>query len=184
MERNSPHDNNVDVKVNTRINVYGNVVMVGSISVAGVGFLFLFIWMHSYWQQAVTLAAILVYGLVGMFGLTIFGLVAALWIKLVIRPGIEARRAEREAQAQEMRNLLIHVQPEGAVLADPTTRSLRVVPFLLPPVVEAGKPGLNEQEVVRTYQLGLSIKDTAKQHQGTEYEVRKILQKADVIREK
>src|SRR6266566_7915475 len=54
----------------------------------------------------------------------------------------------------------------------------KVVPHMLPaPNVESVDPGLNEGEVIRTYQLGLSIKDTAKQHQGTEYEVRKILHK-------
>ncbi|SRR6266567_6979722 len=187
MDRNAaaPHDN-VDVRINNKINT-GNIVVV-SLPATLILFLFLFIFMRSYWPQTVILAAILVYGLAALFAFLVVGLVVgavfAVWIRFVWHPRIDAREREAIVKGQEMRNQLIHSQPEGVVLADPTTQRLYVERFLLPPVVEADKPGLNEQEVVRTYQLGLSIKDTAKQHQGTEYEVRKILQKADVIREK
>ncbi len=80
----SPHDN-IDVRVNNKITIYGNVTLIGSISVASVGLLFLGIWITQHWKDAIMLSSLLVYGFVGLLGLSALGLVAALWVKLACR---------------------------------------------------------------------------------------------------
>jgi hypothetical protein len=103
----SSHDN-VDVKVSNKINIYGNVTIIGSLTVSGVGVLFLFIWMVNNWTQAVLLSAVLVYGIVALFGLVVIGLVCALWIKVFVQPSVQAHVQRVEASGQDMRNRLIH----------------------------------------------------------------------------
>ena len=53
----SPHDN-IDVRVNNKITIYGNVTLIGSISVASVGFLFLGIWITQHWPDAIMLSSL------------------------------------------------------------------------------------------------------------------------------
>src|SRR6266487_4725015 len=113
MENNS-HDN-INVKVNSRISIYGNVIFVGSASLALVGFLFLAIFMHAYWQQAVTLATIVIYGLVLVLFLVLAALVSALWIRFVVHPSITAQERRETLRGQQMRNRVVWAQPNAIV---------------------------------------------------------------------
>lgn len=124
----SPHDN-IDVRVNNKITIYGNVTLIGSISVASVGFLFLGIWITQHWPDAIMLSSILVYGFVSLLGLSALGLVAALWVKVVIQPAAGAYQRVVEARGQDIRNKLVHTQDNGVVLVT-ETGNLEVIPLV------------------------------------------------------
>lgn len=176
MEHASSSHDNVDVKVNNRINVYGNVSIVGSISLVGVGFLFLGIWMFTHWQAAVVLSSVVVYGLVALFGLTVLAFVAAIWIRFVVSPATDAYERRVGAQGQEMRNRLIHAQ-ENAVIIEMSPGQLQVVPLLpAPQVVEATaqEPTGSKEAVLELFEKGLSLRDIAKATNLTYYQVQKI----------
>jgi hypothetical protein len=178
------HDN-VNVKVNSRITIYGNVVFVGSISVAGVGFLFLAIWMLNNWAQAITLSGVIVYGLVASFFLVIIGAVAAIWIKFVVHPTIDARERAATIRGQELKNRVVWAQPNGIVY-ESVPGTLSVVP-LFPKMIEAPakvEQPYDENSVLEVYGLGRSVKDTAADCHITEYKARSIINKAGVMRAK
>jgi hypothetical protein len=161
MEHNNHSHDNTDIRVNTKINVYGNVVFVGSISVAGVGFLFLGIWMVANWQQAIILSAVFVYGIISLVGIALLALVAALWIRLVIVPGTSAFERAVEARGQDVRNQLIHVQENGIVLL--VDGKLQVIPlFPQQKVIEASKqlePHSDKSAVLELFRVGCSLRD-------------------------
>ncbi len=165
MATDKQHD--VDVRINSRINFYGPVVMVGSISISGVGLFFLILWTVTHWLEAIMLSAILIYGVVSLFGLTLFGLVAALWMKFVIRPGIEAR-------ALEARNKLVHYQDNCVVIIN-AAGHLQVEPLFpdaKPKVVES-EP-VSESTVLELYDKGLSLRTIAESTGLTYYRIQQI----------
>ena len=109
MENNS-HDNSVNVKLNNRITVYGNVFILSGASILLVGFLFLAIFMHAYWTQAVTLATVVIYGLVAALFVAISALLRGLWLKVVTHPTITAQERKEALRDQQRKSRLIWAQ--------------------------------------------------------------------------
>lgn len=170
MERDSsPHDN-TDIKISNRVTIYGNVTMIGSISVAGVGLLFLLIWMYNNWAQAITLSAIIVIGLTVMFFLALAALIAALWIRFVIHPGIDARERSAQVQGQELKNQVVWAQPNAIVAV--VEGSLQVVPlFPQPRALPAPKEEekiVDDQTIVEIYNHGATY-ETIMEQTGWKY---------------
>lgn len=173
MEHTSSSHDNVDVRVHNKITIYGNVTMIGSLSVAGVGFLFLGIWVTHYWSQALVLSAIMVYGLMGLFGLALLAGVAALWVRFVLMPGAEAYERTVMARGQDQRNHLIHAQENAIVLVQ--AGQLQVVPLLPQPVVEANPTPIttDDSTIIDLYEQGMALRDICTATGETYYRVQK-----------
>src|SRR6266567_6294728 len=133
MENNS-HDN-LNVRLNTKINFYGPVVFIGSISISGIGLFFFILWASTHWAIAVLLSAILVYGLLGLVALTLVSLVTWLIIRVVVHPWIAARERMIAASAQEWRNKLLYADSHFAVVVDGTGHPVVHPVFPSPPEI-------------------------------------------------
>lgn len=175
MENDSSVHDNV-VRIAAKFNFYGPVVVVGSIPIVGVSLTFLIIWMATHWSAAVTLSAIIVYGVVSLIGATLLCLVVALWLKMVIRPWLDTHERKVEVRGQDLRNRIIYTQ-ENAIVFEPQPGLLQVVP-LFPPqkVIEAGEPELDATSIVSLYKTqSMSIKTLSERYKTTDYQIRKIL---------
>ncbi len=180
MDNNQSSNSGVDVRVNTKVNFYGPVVMIGSISVATVGFLFLGIFMHTYWSQAVTLATVIVYGLVTLFFLAILGAIVALWIHFVVKP-------MRNKVLHKQENAIVFINERGLIEVYPLVPGLyddvEVVesgsspaPFAIASPVEDDKT-VNEGAVIEMYKLGLHQATIAERVGCSQSKVSRVLNK-------
>jgi hypothetical protein len=124
----SPHDN-IDVRINSKIHIYGHVLLIGSLFSGGIGIFFLALFTITHFTQAVILSSIYIYGLSVLLGLSLLGLVIGLWVKLVIVPGSRAYASAVEARGQAKRNKLIHIQDNAAVIENEKGH-VEVVPLL------------------------------------------------------
>jgi hypothetical protein len=124
----SPHDN-IDVRINSKIQIYGHVLLIGSIFSGSVGIFFLALFTITHFTQAVILSSVYIYGLTGLLFLSLLGLVIGLWVKLVIVPSSKAYATAIEARGQANRNKLIHIQDNAAVIEN-VRGEIEVVPLL------------------------------------------------------
>jgi hypothetical protein len=170
---NSQHDN-VNVRVNSRINFYGPVVFIGSISISSVGLFFFILWTATHWTTAVLLSAILT-----LFGITICALVAWLCIRIVVHPLITARERMSEAKAQEWRNRLVVAENHYAVVVDADNK-LAVHPVFpaLPPA-KTTDPRSEKDVVLEFHMAGMGHKRIAQATGWTEYAVAQVCSEFD-----
>jgi hypothetical protein len=180
---NASHDN-VDVRMNNKITVHGNVVFIGSISVVGTCFLFLGIWMINNWAQALVLSAVLVYSFIGVVGLLLLGCVVAFWIKFVAEPATNNYRNKVEAQGQAYLNQVVHAQENAIVIADGF--GVKVIPLLPQMVIEAPKfePGIRADTVWDLHEGGRGLRDIADDLGTTYHQVQTVYAKEKEKREK
>jgi hypothetical protein len=173
-----PSHDNVDVRLNTRINFYGPVVMIGSLSISGVGLFFFVLWAATHWGQAIVLSSVLVYGLLGMFALTVSALITWLIIQVVVHPIISARERMSEAKAQEWRNRLVVAENHYAVVVDADNK-LTVHPVFpaLPPAKT--DPRSDKDTVLEFHVAGMGHKRIAAATGWTEYQVAQTCQEFD-----
>src|SRR6266567_600272 len=168
MENNS-HDN-LNVRLNTKINFYGPVVFIGSISISGIGLFFFILWASTHWAIAVLLSAILVYGLLGLVALTLVSLVTWLIIKVVVHPWITAKERMMEANAQEWRNRLLYADSHFAVVVDAEGRP--IVHPVFPALPPAKTDSRSEKDIVLEFHMnGMGHKRIAAATGWTEYQV-------------
>lgn len=157
-----------DNSTNSHITIYGNVVLVGSISFAGVGFLFLGIWMVQFWAQAVLMAAILVYTLAGLASLAALALVAALWVRMVYLPVVNARP-----------HPILHAQENCIVTLDGDRMHFtKLLPEPVADVVEAEmreEVPVDVSVVLELYEHGSTLETIAKSTGLSYYKVQKIV---------
>lgn len=162
MENNS-HDN-VNVRLNTRINFYGPVLALGSIPVLAVGLFLFILWTSTHWSAAIALSAWLVYGFFSLVALTLLILIAALAVKIVIHPLAGAYERHIEARGQAKRNRVVYAQ-ENAMVVEVVEGTLQVVP-LFPRVLPAPKEEeliADDQTVIDFYKGGATYETIMQQ---------------------
>jgi hypothetical protein len=177
MEHRSPHDN-IDVRISPKITIMGPVVMIGSVSISGVGLFFFILWTVTHWTQAIVISSILVYGLLALVGITLFALVTWLCIRIVVHPLITARERLSEAKAQEWRNRLVVAENHYAVIVDADNKlAVRPVFPALPPAKT--DPRSDKDTVLEFHMAGMGHKRIAANTGWTEYQVAQTCQEFD-----
>jgi hypothetical protein len=177
---NSQGNSGNDIRINTKINVYGPVIMVSSISIASVGFLFLGIWMHSYWSQAIALSAFIVYGLVTLFFLGVLTCIGAGIVQFIIKPV----RKSKILHTQE--NAIVYINGQGLIDAyfpsgGMSASSMVVESDASPSPLAIAQPGreepVNEGAIVDMYSRGLLQSTIAESVNCSQATVSRILKK-------
>lgn len=178
------HDN-VNVKVNSRITIYGGITVIGGVSLVSLLFLFLAIFMITHWQQTILLSAILVYG--GITLVASVALIGVTWLafKLAGSAYIEFRQRKMESDAQSMRNMFIHAQETSITFV--RDGHIEVMPlFPTTQMIEAPKleSTASKETVMELYDAGRGLRDIATDLDMTFYQVQKITSAETKKREK
>ncbi len=175
-------DTRNDIRVNTKINFYGPVVVIGSIPILGVGLAFLLIWITTHWSAAIALSGWLVYGFFALLGATLFILVMALAVKIVIHPLVGAYERHVLTQGQELKNKVIWAQENCVIYYSEVEGSLvPLFPEQQSLMIEAPKTAsqedakINEALVLELYdQKGATYENVAKALSTSYHQIQKV----------
>jgi len=167
-----------DIRINSRINFYGPVIMIGTISFSSVGLFFFVLWAATHWAQAVLMSSILVYGLFGLLGIAVVALVVCLIIKVVVHPAISAKERNIEANAQEWRNRLLYADSHFAIVVDADGDPVVHPVFPAPPPAKID-PRSEKDVVLEFHMANMGHKKIAEATGWTEYQVRQVCDEFD-----
>ena len=172
------HDNNIDVKINTKIQIFGNVIMLGASSVLLVGFLFLAVFMHTYWTQVMIMASVFVYVLLAAFLLTVVALLILVWQKCVVAPSLQAKERAAALRGQELKNRVVWAQPNCLVveLEKGTLTPLFPDSLIESPKTESPEREINEPLILEMYdQPGATYQNIATSLGTSYHQVQKVV---------
>lgn len=163
----SKHDN-VDVRVTNRLNIYGNVSIIGGIIFAPVCFMFLGIYLTNYWAQAVTLAFVIVIGVASILGVVSLALAASLVMKVFVMPLIQLRReAQNNRLVHAQENAIVYIDRAGDFVVKELFAPVEVIDALPEPKV----PSVDNSTIIALYDEGLSYRSIIERLKSTGVEV-------------